>query len=545
MRWTIRRKLFGLTICALAFVAAVSVNGYWAISSVAKTTSEVAATGSAIRNHIEAGVYNDLTRADVSGAFTAKGDDQQNKADDFAQHCKLLEDRIAKAREFAADPASHAMLDEEQQVVGEYVKAGNSLVNAIVHQPGAAPPLLGPYLQLYKDLQGKIEITSDQLSNGAKAAELKAEGNATKATRATLIICAASLFLLLVIATKVTFGITRPLDAFSTQFEAMTKANDLTARVDETRGDEIGQLGKCLNQFVEKVQEILVPIAKTADGMATASEDLSTNSHRIEANSEKTTEQARAASVAGGQVNTNLQTLASGADEMNSTIAEIARNATDAARISGEAVAAAESANQTVTKLGDSSVEIEKVIEVITSIAQQTNLLALNATIEAARAGEAGKGFAVVANEVKELAKQTARATEDIKQKISIIRENTSGAVTAIGGIKGVIDKVSHISTVIATAVEEQSATTSEMTRNVNEAARGAGTISDNIQGVADAAQNTSTAVSEAKAATEGLAEMASNLRELVGRFKVGDTITMSAATETDPVTRRAAAGSN
>jgi methyl-accepting chemotaxis protein len=206
---------------------------------------------------------------------------------------------------------------------------------------------------------------------------------------------------------------------------------------------------------------------------------------------------------------------------MNSTIAEIAKNATEAARVSGEAVEAAESANQTVSKLGDSSVEIGKVIEVITSIAQQTNLLALNATIEAARAGEAGKGFAVVANEVKELAKQTAKATEEIKQKIGVIRENTGGAVEAIGGIKGVIDKISQISTTIATAVEEQSATTSEMARNVTEAARGATTISDNIKGVAQAAQNTSTNVGEAQTATEHLTKMANQLRDLVGQFKV------------------------
>src|SRR6202044_3674164 len=142
----------------------------------------------------------------------------------------------------------------------------------------------------------------------------------------------------------------------------------------------------------------------------------------------------------------------------------IATNAHQAAKVAGEAVNTAQAANATITKLGQSSAEIGEVIKVITSIAQQTNLLALNATIEAARAGEAGKGFAVVANEVKELAKQTAKATEEIKQKIGVIRENTGGAVTAIGGIKEVIDKVSHISTVIATAVEEQSATTSEMT---------------------------------------------------------------------------------
>jgi methyl-accepting chemotaxis protein len=297
---------------------------------------------------------------------------------------------------------------------------------------------------------------------------------------------------------------------------------DLTKRVEVTAHDEIGELARWFNVFMDHLQELMQSIAGTTDQVAAASEQLSATSRQITANSEETTAGMQSVSEAGGQVNTNLQTVASGAEEMNSTIGEIAKSATEAARVSGDAVAAAESANQTVSKLGDSSVEIEKVIEVITSIAQQTNLLALNATIEAARAGEAGKGFAVVANEVKELAKQTAKATEEIKQKITVIRENTGGAVAAIGGIKDVIDKISHISTVIATAVEEQSATTSEMSRNVSEAARGVSTISSNIAGVAQAAQNTSTNVSEAQTATEHLARTANELRELVGRFKLG-----------------------
>jgi methyl-accepting chemotaxis protein len=323
--------------------------------------------------------------------------------------------------------------------------------------------------------------------------------------------------------------------AFSLARAIASSANRMLAMIQEvadrnltiedmevTVEDEVGLACIALNRMKNNLHEMVQSMRGTAEQVAAASEELSATSQQITANSEETTAQAKVVSEAGGQVNSNLQTLASGAEEMNSTIGEIAKNASEAARVAGEAVATAESANQTVSRLGDSSVEIGKVIEVITSIAQQTNLLALNATIEAARAGEAGKGFAVVANEVKELAKQTAKATEEIKQKITVIRENTSGAVEAIGGIKGVIDKISQISTTIATAVEEQSATTGEMTRNVAEAARGAATISSNIQGVAEAAQNTSTNVGEAQTATEHLAKMANQLRDLVGRFKVG-----------------------
>jgi methyl-accepting chemotaxis protein len=253
--------------------------------------------------------------------------------------------------------------------------------------------------------------------------------------------------------------------------------------------------------------------------VASSSEELSSTSQQMSASAEETSSQANVVSTAGEAVNRNLQTVATGSEEMSASIKEIAKNATEAATVATGAVRVAETANTTVGKLGISSAEIGQVIKVITSIAQQTNLLALNATIEAARAGEAGKGFAVVANEVKELAKQTAKATEDISQKIEAIQSDTKSAVEAIGSIGSVIGQINDISSTIATAVEEQNATTNEMARNVSEAARSAGEISKNIAGVAEAAQTASHGAGDSQKAAAQLAHMSTELRELLAHF--------------------------
>jgi methyl-accepting chemotaxis protein len=296
---------------------------------------------------------------------------------------------------------------------------------------------------------------------------------------------------------------------------------DLTKRLVVESGDELGELAKWFNGFLDKLHSVVAQVAENADHVASASVQLSATSQHITANSEETWTQANFVTQATQEVSKNLQSVSTRSGEMMTTIQGIARHASEAAEMASDAARTAQGTNATVSKLGHSSAAIGEVIKVITAIAQQTNLLALNATIEAARAGEAGRGFAVVANEVKELAKKTATATRDISNKIGAIQQDTKGAVDAIGTITQVIATINDISSSIATAVVQQNVTTNEMTRNVLDAARGAGAIAQNIEGVAQAAQATSSDAQESQKAANQLAEMAAQLRTLVGQFKI------------------------
>ena len=322
-----------------------------------------------------------------------------------------------------------------------------------------------------------------------------------------------------VLSLSVTHSIVGPVELAMHALEAVAKG-DLTAHLPITGEDELGRLANALNQACESLRSTLMEIVDGINTVASASAELSAVSQQVEINSQGTTVQAQAVSKVSAEVNENVQSVAEASGKNAESIREIAHNLAESVKIAADAVNTAQKTNQTIADLGTSSAEIGEVIKVIQSIAQQTNLLALNATIEAARAGDAGRGFSVVANEVKELAKSTSAATEDIAAKIETIQANTTNAVGAISTVGQIIEKISTLQHSISIAIEQQTMTTNEISRSIQDAAGGARQIDQSTSVVAQAAMNTTDGANQTKVAANELAQLSARLNMLISQFQ-------------------------
>jgi methyl-accepting chemotaxis protein len=529
MRWFFDRKIATKLIMAFsAVVILTAVLGIFALSRLASVNDVAMEIGQnqleGTREVLEIDKDLEQCRADLRTAVSTQNPRERNEAlDDFRRttdDIKRQEDAYAPVIDAGEETklydtflAKYAQYGRTSQNVRDLLRQGKT--------QQAANTMETQGVAQFAALQASLTSDVDLQNKQSNEALTKARTTYASARIWVSGISAGVIALGLLLAIFIARQIAGPVQAVCAVAKSIAQGDLTSKNIDLRRADEVGELAAAINTMQKNLREMISSLAGDAQHVAAASEEFSSTSQQITANSEEATAQANTVSAATEQVSRNLQTVATGAEEMSATIRDIAKNASEAARVASEAVKNAQTTNAIVSKLGDSSAEIGQVIKVITSIAQQTNLLALNATIEAARAGEAGKGFAVVANEVKELAKQTARATEDISQRINAIQEDTKAAVEAIRTISGIINQINDISNTIATAVEEQSATTNEMSRNVVEAAKGSEAITQNITGVAQAAQNTSSSAHDSQKAASQLAEMSTQLRRLVDQFTV------------------------
>jgi methyl-accepting chemotaxis protein len=319
---------------------------------------------------------------------------------------------------------------------------------------------------------------------------------------------------------RLTVAVVRPVHQAVTVLTKAAEGNFRPRLVGSRRADEFGAMARALNTMLDNAADAFFAVASGVSTLSITSDKLRETAGGLSSTADNASDQSTLVSYAADQVSMSVVSAATGSEQMEVAIRDIADNAARAANIAAEAAGTASRANGTVAKLGESSAEIGNVLKVITSIAQQTNLLALNATIEAARAGDAGKGFAVVAGEVKDLAHATARATDDIAKMIEAIQSDAAEAVTMIRDIGTVVDRINDFQSTIAGAVEEQTASSNEMTRSIADAASASGDIASTIVSVAAAALSTASSVGDTQEASVDVHRTADELANVVGRFR-------------------------
>ncbi|MGY1749631.1 methyl-accepting chemotaxis protein [Modestobacter sp. SYSU DS0511] len=430
-----------------------------------------------------------------------------------------LDELRAGLDEVALRPATEVAFQDFQTAIQLYddTSAQMAEIGAAGGDPLSVLPTL---IEAETNAVDALTAASDAQIAATSATVQEARDAYASARTLTIIGVAIGLLVSVALAVLMARSVTRPVQRIRETLERVA-AGDLRVRAGNVGGAELGDVARSLDTTLDALGGVLTLVSDSASRLGAASQQLTAGAAAMSANARTAAGQADVVVASAGEVASSVDTVSTGSQQMESAIREIAQSATEAARVAGQAVGVAENTTRTVGKLGDSSQEIGNVVKTITSIAEQTNLLALNATIEAARAGEAGKGFAVVANEVKELAQETARATEDIARRVQAIQGDTAGAVDAIGEISTVIAQINDFQATIAAAVEEQTATTNEMNRNVSEAASSSQSIASAITGLAAGTAETNQRVEEAQRSAEELSRMSDELQAAVNRFTV------------------------
>ncbi|MFN8079768.1 MAG: methyl-accepting chemotaxis protein [Kineosporiaceae bacterium] len=523
MKLTVTARL--VTTAMVSVVSVLGVGGIALVNAVREraVATTMAATSTAMSHTWNADMMHEGIKADVLGALYATTPQmrQQLEADRVTQDAATMLHQIDAAAE--AGPASlRPQLEALRPMIEAYGRAGVALVARAEKDKAGAAGDLPAFMALFDQLEEKLGAADAAMADNVAAAEKSMQ---TTADRVIVVIAAVGIVAAILVAvssTLVLVSVRRGMLAVIDRLREIAEGDgDLTARLEVRGEDEMSRIAQLFNTFVEQIAGLVRRVTDSSATLAAAAEELAATSSVVAEVADRTASRATGMVDSARGVDESVGGFTVAAGELGQSIQEISQNASQAAEVAASAVRLAESTTDTVQLLGASSAQISEVVNVIESVAAQTNLLALNATIEAARAGEAGAGFAVVANEVKDLAQETARATNDIARRIEQIQAQTGDAVTAIGEIAMVIGQINDYQASIAGAVEEQSATTAELSRVVDTAAAHSSQIAGGIDEVAEAAATTTESMASARVAVADLARMSSELHSLVDRYRV------------------------
>ena len=555
---SIKAKITVVSAIAVCVIAVVAVLNYLTLQTMTGLATDAQTASALLRQHLDGDMMHDAIRADVLkatlGLKTRNVKMIQEAKSDAAEHGARFLENLTKNLALDLPEDIHKLFVEEEPALKAYNQQAENFISIAIQdaKEGAnqSDLLFSDFEKAFETLEGVQSNVSDKVEELGKRIKQQQAAEASSALMQALIGAFFTIVMTLFVPVFSRIVLFSPWEKLIAIMAQLAKGDAGAVVTGAQRGDEIGVMASTVQVFKDSMiegnrlkeaqeearrrsaeraakmdaltREFEANVSGVVQAVASQASQLEGSAQSMNATAEETTKQASAVAAASEQSAVNVQTVASATEELSSSIAEISRQVSHSSRIAATAVSEAGKANDMIQGLLGASQKIGEVVALINDIADQTNLLALNATIEAARAGEAGKGFAVVAAEVKNLATQTAKATEEIGAQITGVQEATQDAVKAIGSIGKTINEIDQIATTIASAVQEQGAATQEIARNVEEAAKGTQEVSSNIGGVTHAANGTGAAANKVSVAAGALTGESSKLRNVVEQFLSG-----------------------